>query len=183
MRDICTLISCFSFEGIATNNIIVNITIDSYGRLITDTGKNCSFFNDWRKPQRFTLPVDTKNVTIKAHNPYNVGGILASFSNNLVTDGSWECADMKGCCQTSCNCGESPVYSSCCQSSCNCENFELAWKRAVTYGRNDEVTTIWYKVNKGKLNEIESNAQWIWVENSQATDVWCRKTFGKLGKN
>ena len=103
-------------------------------------------------------------MTIKAHNPNSVGGILASFSNNVVTDDSWECTVKKDC-----------------GSSCDDGSFHPAWGPAVVYGRNDETTTPWYKANKGKLNQIESNAQWIWVENKVATAVWCRKTFGKLG--
>ena len=145
------------------NDIAVDITIDNYGRLITDTGKNCSINNDWRKTQHFTLPSDTRSVTVKGHNdPGSPGGIIASFNNNVVTDGLWECADMKRC-----------------GSFCDNGSYQPAWKRAVTYGRNDNATTIWRK-NKDELNKIESNAQWIWVVDSKATNVWCRKTFSKL---
>ena len=168
MRDICTYKcnSLSSFEAIFTKSITIDITIDSYGKLITDTGENCSVNSDWWTTQHFTLPSDTRSVTIKAHNyPGSPGGILASFNNNVVTDDSWECADVKDC-----------------GSSCDNGSYQPAWKPAITYGRNDDTTTIWYK-NKGKLNKIESNAQWIWVTDRMATNVWCRKTFGKLGTN
>ena len=153
---------CWMFSLFSVNDIAVDITIDNYGRLITDTGKNYSVNNDWWTTQHFILPSDTRNVTIKAYNPGNVGGILASFNNNVVTNDSWECADVKDC-----------------GSSCDDGSYQPAWKRAVTYGRNDDTTTIWYKAKNGKLNKIESNAQWIWVANSWATNVWCRKTFCK----
>ena len=168
MRDMCTYKcnSLSSFKAIATKGITVDINIDDSGRLITDTGKNCSVDEHWKTTQRFTLPSDTKSVTIKGRNPGGAGGILASFNNNVVTDDSWECADMKGC-----------------GSSCDDGSYQPAWKQAVTYGRNDDATTIWYEGMNGKLNNIESNAQWIWVTDSMATNVWCRKTFCKLGTN
>ncbi|XP_028409320.1 uncharacterized protein LOC114531923 [Dendronephthya gigantea] len=147
--------------GIAIDDMSVDITIDNSGRLITDTGKNCSVNNDWQTPQQFTLPGDTRSVLIKAHNdPGNVGGILASFNNNVVTNDSWECADMKDC-----------------GFSCDIRSSYYAWKPAVRYGRNDDTRTPWHIGNGGKIKHIKSNAQWIWVENSRAKDVWCRKTF------
>ena len=153
-----------SLEGIAANYLTVNISIDNRGRLTTDNGEVRNVDNDWQAPEHFTLARNLKFLIIKAQNdPGNVGGILASLSNNVVTDVSWECADMKGC-QTSCSDGSS----------------EPEWRRAVTYGKNEDTLTIWHKVNGGKLNGIESKAYWIWVKDRTATDVWCKKTFGKL---
>ena len=87
---------------------------------MTDNGTEYILNKDWRVAQRFTLPVDTNVVTIKGGNdPNNVGGILASFSNDVVTDDTWQCADMSLCTSGEC---ESPV----------------TWKDAQTYGVNGE---------------------------------------------
>ena len=116
----------------------------------------------WEVAQRFTLPADTKVVTIKGGNdPGNVGGILASFSNGVVTDDTWQCADMSLCTTGKC---ESPV----------------TWQDAQTYGVNGETNRPWH--GQGRFQEIESTAKWIWVNNSLATRVWCNKTFGKSHK-
>ena len=49
---------------------------------------------DWRTPEDFFLPSNTKVVTIKARtNGSLAGGIRASFSNNVVTDKTWICAE------------------------------------------------------------------------------------------
>ena len=45
---------------------------------------------DWETPEDFVVPNNTKIVTIKAYtNGSHVGGILASFSNNVVMDEAW----------------------------------------------------------------------------------------------
>ena len=151
------------FKGVASNGITVNITIDNSGRLITDVGNDSSVDGDLWTPKSFTLTGDTKIVTIKAHNEVGgPGGILASFSNKVLTDESWDCADMKGRHPFCSNGSSGPL-----------------WKPAVTYGRNDNASTIWYQFRGRKLDEIESNAQWIWVNDSTATEVWCRRMFGK----
>ena len=134
--------------------ITVNITIDNRGRLITNAGEKRNVLCEKEIAEHFTLSGDTKNVTIKAYNREKEGGILASFSNNMVTDGSWQCADMSSCPEVKC----------------------AAWKQAVTYGFNDEHSKNKWK----KMNEIESTAQWIWVKDSTAKMVWCRKAFGEL---
>ena len=85
-----------------------------------------------------------------------MGGILASFSNGVVTDGTWKCADMSSCTTT------------------DCEN-SVTWQGAKTYGINGEKPLPWNK----KLNDIDSTAQWIWVDSRSAERVWCKKTFGK----
>ncbi|XP_028396727.1 uncharacterized protein LOC114520617 [Dendronephthya gigantea] len=142
---------------IAGYGISVSITTDNYGSLITNTGEERTVNGDWQTYEHFTLRGDTKTVTIKARNPGEVGGILASFNNSVVTDTSWECADMKGC-----------------ESSCA----QPGWEQAVAYGRNDDPTTIWYTTNGNKtVDKISSDAQWIWVRDELATKVWCRKTF------
>ena len=124
---------------------------------MVDTGQKHNLTTDWEETERFTLPGDTKVVTIKAYNPGYVGGILASFSNGVVTDGTWRCADMSLCITT------------------ECENF-VAWQGAKTYGINGKNPPPW----KRKLNDIDSTAQWVWVDDKFARRVWCKKTFGKL---
>ena len=78
------------------------ITVDNSRRLITDSGEKRNVVCGWKKVKHFTLCGHTKHVTIKAHNDGGNGGILASFSNKVVTDGSWECADMRSCTAADC---------------------------------------------------------------------------------
>ena len=52
---------------------------------------------DWRTPEDFFLPSNKKIVTIEARtNGSLAGGIRASFSNNVVTDETWLCAEDGG---------------------------------------------------------------------------------------
>ena len=133
------------------------MTIDDYGSLITDAGVEHALGTWWWETQNFTLPVDTRVVTIEGDNPWLGGGILASFSNGVVTDGTWQCADMSSC------------------NTTECEN-SVTWQDAKTYGVNANHST--YET----IPNIDSTAQWIWVENAFATRVWCKKTFGKFIK-
>ncbi|CAB4018601.1 Hypothetical predicted protein, partial [Paramuricea clavata] len=88
--------------GKTVSRIMVKITVDNTGRLITDSGEKRNVVCSWKKVKHFTLSGQTKHVTIKAHNARGKGGILASFSNKVVTDGSWECADMSSCTAADC---------------------------------------------------------------------------------
>ena len=149
---------CF-FKDVAVNGINATVAIDNSGSLVTDTGEKRNVVCEWKTPGRFTLPGDTKVVTIKAHNdhgPDDKGGLLASFSNHVVTDETWQCADMGSC---------TPAH---------CESV-AKWKQAKPYGLNVASTWPWYK----KIPEIAETAKWIWVTDSTATRVWCRKTFSK----
>ena len=119
-----------------------------------DTDEECTVNANWQITQKFNLPADTKDVTIKGNNSESVGGILASFSNGVVTDGTWQCADMSLCTTT------------------KCEN-SVTWQDAETYGVNAN-----HKIWRTRSN-IDSTAQWIWVVNRLAKRVWCKKTFGK----
>ena len=104
------------FQANAVIDIEANITIDNRGSLMVDTGQKHDLTPDWTKTDRFALPRDTKVVTIKGDNdPEDVGAILASFSNGVVTDGTWQCADMSSCTTT------------------ECEN-SVIWQAAKTYG-------------------------------------------------
>ena len=113
--------------------------------------------NDWIVSQRLILPGDTKVVTIKGNNPVTIGGILASFSNGVVTDGTWQCSDVSSC------------------ASVECEN-SVKWQDAQTYGVNENNPPPW----KRRIADIESTAKWIWVDDKYARRVWCKKTLGKL---
>ena len=123
-----------------------------------DTDEEHFLSTRWDKTERITLPGDTKVVTIKCGNfAESPGGILASFNNSVVTDGTWLCADMSWCTTT------------------DCEN-SVNWQNATTYGVNGDKQSSWNR----KMNDIESKAQWIWVGDNWATRVWCKKTFGKF---
>ena len=117
----------------------------------------------WKKAEKIKLLGNTKIVTIKAQNPRHKGGILASFSNDVVTDKSWECANMSSC------------DSAGCESNPN-------WLQAISYGSNNKNTHPWGTNLKKAIPEIEPKAQWIWVSDRYAKKVWCRKTFSKLSK-
>ena len=123
---------------------------------MVDTGKEHSLKTNWQKTERFTLHGATKVVTIKGGNTYRTGAILASFSNGVVTDGTWQCAKMSSCTTT------------------GCEN-SVTWQDAETYGVNGDKSS----PRRRKINYIESTAHWIWVANASAESVWCKKTFGK----
>ena len=123
---------------------------------MVDTGEKHNLETDWHETERFNLSGDTKVVTIKGDNLGGEGGILASFSNGVVTDGTWQCADMSSCATT------------------ECEN-SVTWQGAKTYGINEEKPHPW----NIKLNDINSTAQWIWVDNYFAKRVLCKKTFEK----
>ena len=124
---------------------------------MVDTGEKHDLKTGWTETERFALPGATKVVTIKGDNRLGgVGGILASFSNGVFTDGTWKCADMSSCTTT------------------DCEN-SVTWQGAKTYGINGEKPSPWNR----KLNDIDSTAQWIWVDYSNAEMVWCKKTFSK----
>ncbi|CAB4007984.1 Hypothetical predicted protein, partial [Paramuricea clavata] len=117
----------------------------------------------WNKVKHFTLSGHTKNVTIKVYNDGGKGAILASFSNKVVTDGSWECAVMDRC------------------ISSDCESFVATkWSNAIAYGFNIEDSD---RKSLEKINEIKSTAQWIWVKNGEAEREWCRKRFAVSSSN
>ena len=121
---------------------------------MVDTEEKHNLKTGWEETERFILAGDTKVVTIKGDNTGGPGGILASFSNGVVTNGTWQCADMRSCTAT------------------DCEN-SVTWQDATTYGVNTN-HPIW-----NTRPYIDSTAQWIWVDNQFAGRVWCKKTFGK----
>ena len=115
---------CF-FQANGLNDIEAVITIDNGGSLMVDTGAKHDLKTGWWETEIFALSKDTKVVTIKGDNdPGSVGGILASFSNGVVTDGTWQCADMSSCTTT------------------DCEN-SVTWEGAKIYGINRENSSPW----------------------------------------
>ena len=128
----------------------VKITIDDGGRLITGSGEERIILCHDLVLEQFTLPANTKVVTVKAHNSHGMGGMLASCSNNVVTDGSWQCADL---------------------SRCNTKDCHVKWELAAA-GRLE-------RNFDRKIPGIKQSALWIWVQNQTAERVWCRKNFGK----
>ena len=149
------LTSFLFFQANAVIDIEANITIDDKGSVMVDSGEKHNLETQWWETERFALPGDTKVVTIKGVNLEREGGILASFSNGVVTDGTWECADMSSC------------------TTPDCEN-SVTWQGAKTYGINGENAPPYHT-----RPYIDSTAQWIWVDNQFAGRVWCKKTFGK----
>jgi hypothetical protein len=104
--------------------------------------------------KRFVLPEDTKSVTIEARCLSREWcWILASLSNGIVTNESWICADSR-CCD---------------DSPWNCSH-QLEWKKA---------TIISGTSTRDELEGIASNAKWIWMNDSSAKNVYCRRNFGK----
>ena len=124
---------------------------------MTDTGEEHVLNGDWRVSDQLALAGNTKVITVKGNNTGYVGGILASFSNGVLTDSTWQCADMSSC------------------ASVECEN-SVTWQDAQTYGVNKNKPPTW----NTSLPDIGSTAQWIWVNDLNAKRVWCKKTFGKL---
>lgn len=134
------------------------MTIDNSGLLVADGVIFAEKENSWTTPASFTLPGKIGVVVIEAKNVGSVGAILASFSNGVVTDESWECTN---------------------DNSKNTSN----WPKAVTYGNNNGTAVPWAK-NLGwrGIHNINENAQWIWSKDSHDQRVVCRKPFGKCNE-
>ena len=130
--------------------IVINITVRGTGSVTTDVNSLVWILNcDWETPEDFVVPNNSKIVTIKAYtNGSHVGGILASFSNNVVTDEAWLCME-KG------------------------EN----WENATTVKINGKSSLP--KPTGDDFSGEAARAQWIWVRNTSATNVTCKRTFSK----
>ena len=46
----------------------------------------------WNLASTHIIPPDTQLIRVKCHSTGGPGGFLASFSNGVVTDDSWQCA-------------------------------------------------------------------------------------------
>lgn len=114
--------------------------------------------NNWPQSTTFRLPAGTKVVGIECDDVGVVGGILASFSNGMVTDDTWQCSSRF-----------SPTWAS--------FSFEGNWPSAYTIGRHG--MSPWNTIRR-----ISSNAKWIWTPGWHYQDrrVYCRKVIvpGKL---
>ena len=102
--------------------------------------------------RRLILPKNTQvlAINVTGNHILECRGILASFSNGIVTDGSWKCV------------GNKPKSSS---------SGNGAWNTLASVGGPN---------NDPEHREISSNAQWIWIRNSPDKTIYCEKTFGKF---
>ena len=130
--------------------ITVTITVRGTGNVKIDVNSLVWILNcEWETPEDFVVPNNTQTVTITAHtNDSHMGGILASLSNNVVTDEAWLCVE-KG------------------------EN----WENATTVKING--TSSLPKPTGDDFSGDAARAQWIWVKNTSATNVSCKRTFSK----
>ena len=128
--------------------------------MTSNTGEEHDLNCNWRKAQHFTLSSNTTSVTITAQKRYLGGGILASFGNDVVTDESWQCADLTSC------------------KNAGCET-NPKWRQAVSFGFNNRTVARWGTFLRKAISGIRSKAQWIWVSDQKAQIVWCMITFSK----
>lgn len=153
----------FHYKGFAIKGMVVDIAVHGCKsvEIVSDVEQSAlKTIEEGNWPQRLALPSDTQGVTIKARNCSKQNtGILASFSNGIVTDGSWRCAD-----STSCN-----------WTSNDCSN--VTWENASVV-----TNSVYSTPHRRSTSEIASNAQWIWIGHSFAINVWCEKTFGMFNK-
>ena len=100
------------------------------------------------QPQRFVLPEETKTVTIEARSWSK--GMLASFSNGIVTDESCSCLR------------DLPSTHPCCHNRKNAS----------------EVTET--RVSTPQEIALNAKWIWIWIRNCCVTSLPCKQTFGKF---
>ena len=134
------------------SNIAGYITIDNYGSLLSDGKLVVNAGNDWKHSVHFTILTNTTMIYIDGGNTRgSQGAALASFSNGVVTDTSWECIKKNS-------------------------NDSTAWPKAISYGTNIRETSPW----RHSIANISTSAHWIWTKNSRETAVLCRKSFSEL---
>ena len=143
------------------NNITGNVSIDNVGTIYAD-GKFVSKITGWQVASPVTLLANTTCVVIEGKTTggvkgNDVGAILASFSNGILTDESWQC-----------------IIS-------NAAKSQLVWPKAKSHARNNIKTdSVWIKKNSNKpVANIDGNATWIWTEKNNEERVTCRRSFGK----
>ena len=143
------------------NNITGNVSIDNVGTIYAD-GKFVSKITGWQVASPVTLLANTTCVVIEGKTSYggrnkDVGGVLGSFSNDILTDGSWQCIIR------------------------NAAKSQLVWPKAKSHARNNKRTgSVWIKQNSEKpVANIDGNATWIWTEKNNEESVTCRGSFGK----
>ena len=143
------------------NNITGNVSIDNEGTIYAD-GKFVRNITRWKIASPVTLLANTTCVVIEGKTLYggsggDVGAILGSFSNGILTDESWQC-----------------IIS-------NASKSQLVWPKVKSYARNNnETDSVWIKHNSNEaVANIDGNATWIWTEKNNEERVTCRRSFGK----
>ena len=141
------------------NNITGNVSIDNVGTIYAD-GKFVRSITGWKVASPVTLLANTTCVVIEGKTTggvHDVGAILGSFSNGILTDESWQC-----------------IIS-------NAAKSQLVWPKAKSYARNDIKTgSVWINYNADKpVANIDRNATWIWTKNEKEESVMCRGSFGE----
>jgi len=119
-------------------------------------------YDNWRFADQFTFDLEhqlwqliwqAENSDCINSKPNNPGGFLAEVSitsgfamNSTLSSSQWEVACVPQCLELPSD------WDS------------LSWTTATEWGRNNDPTKIWYRVNKGAVQGISGNAQWIWTE-------------------
>ena len=123
----------------------MNVTILGYGSIETDadtTTKGQYNVPPWWKSYHFSLPGNTKSVAIEGFNyPNTPGGIFASFSNGVVTNDSWHCAE------TNCrgeSCRETTTYTYSLRNG----------PKKYIWVQNSHATRVWCNKTFGKSKKI-----------------------------
>lgn len=126
------------------------MTIDNSGSISADGKIVVEKTTSWTEEESFSLPGNTRGIVIEGINGKNSpGAILASFSNGIVTDESWECIS-----------GDS--------------RNNTTWPKAIPYGSNNANVKPW----KRAIDNIAANAKWIWTSEKTEVNVLCRKVLG-----
>jgi hypothetical protein len=133
----------------------MNVTILGYGSIETDPHTKPKEYgvpySRW-KSDSFTLPGNTKSVAIEGFNyPNTRGGIFASFSNGVVTDKSWHCAE------TTCT-GESW------RKSTTKVHRLLAPEKKYIWVENDTAPRVWCNKTFGKSKIFKNASSYIFLE-------------------
>ena len=142
------------------NNITGNVSIDNVGTVYAD-GKFVRSITGWKVASPVTLLANTTCVVIEGKTLYggsggDVGAILGSFSNGILTDESWQC-----------------IIS-------NAAKSQLVWPKAKSHApNNNKIGSVWIKISKKPIANIDRNATWIWTEKNNEESVTCRGSFGK----
>ena len=140
------------------DNITGNVSIDNVGTIYAD-GKFVRNITRWTEASPVTLLANTTCVVIEGKTTggvHDVGAILGSFSNGILTDDSWQC-----------------IIS-------NAAKSQLVWPKAKSHApNNNKIGSVWIKISKKPIANIDRNATWIWTEKNNEESVTCRGSFGK----
>ena len=124
-------------------------------------GVEVGHFAAYNTPNTVNIPAGTKLIAVKTYDFDTYGGLIGSFSDGVVTDGTWKCTR---------------EY----RAGWETLNFDdRNWPFATaTRGQGDPGA--WANVPK-----IASNAKWIWAGSYSDTKVtaYCRKELSKYNIN